>query len=517
MRPSTHAARIAALMVLAAGLLGWLAVHTDVLFADGLRYLDQARKLDAGALRDGLARSVDHPVYPLTIVAAHRRLGGEGPAAWQRAGQVASVLAGVLLVVPLYLVAAELFGPGSAWLGTLLIYLTPRTGHALADVLSEGTFLLFWTWGLYCALRFLRDGRSTWLPPTVVFAALAYLTRPEGLLLPGALVASLGLMPLLRSTRLNWPRWWAAVGLLVVGPALIVGPYMASKGGLGTKPAVSRLLGTVPQSAPDAVERLRPLDPDQSTARTYLLAGRAVLGALRDAVGTPLLPLGLLGLIGAWRVGGKPREWLLVGVVLSASGLALVRLHATGGYCTPRHALIPATLLLMAAGSGLDRALRSIAIPGRWVGLGEGRFQVGPAAWGAAILAIAAWSAPTALSHVNASFLGYKSAGAYLAAHAGPGEKVVDVTGWSLFYGRREGYTFADLLAAPGDPGVRYVVAREAHLAGPWWYSARLRDLTAGLTPEKVFPEVADPGRSKVLVYRLPDRVAAAPAGAIHQ
>ena len=513
MKSSTHAARIAALMALAAGLLGWLAGHTDVLFADGLRYVDQARNLDAGDLRAGLARAVDHPAYPLAVAAAHRRLGGEGPASWQRAGQVASVLAGVLLVVPLYLVAAELFGPASAWLGTLLVYLTPQTGHTLADVLSEGTFLLFWTWGLYFALRFLRDGRSSWLPPTIAGAALAYLARPEGLLLPGALVASLGLMPLVRSTRLNWPRWWLAVGVLVVGPALVVGPYVASKGGLGTKPAVSRLLGTAPKSAADAVERLRPLEPGQTTSRTYMLACRAVLGALRDAVGTPLLPLSVLGLIGAWRVGGRPREWLLIGVVLAASGLALVRLHATGGYCTPRHALIPATILLMAAGSGLDRLLRSIAVPGRWVGLGEGRFQVGPAAWGAAILGVAAWSAPTALTHVNASFLGYRQAGDYLAGAAGPGGKVVDVTGWSLFYGRREGYTFADLVSAPDDPGVRFVVAREAHLAGPWWYSAKLRELTRGLTPEKVFPEVADPARSKVLVYRIPERVAAAPAG----
>ena len=99
---------------------------------------------------------------------------------------------------------------------------------------------------------------------TIGFGALAYLSRPEGLLLPAALLATLLAMPLLRSTRLNWPRWGAAMAFLVLGPALIVGPYVAAKGGLGTKPAVARLLGTAPRSAALAVERERPLDPGQS-------------------------------------------------------------------------------------------------------------------------------------------------------------------------------------------------------------------------------------------------------------
>src|ERR687894_435817 len=94
----------------------------------------------------------------------------------------------------------------------------------------------------------------------------ASLPRPEGLLLPGALLATLLLMPLMRTTRLNWPRWGAAMAFLVLGPLLLVGPYLAIKGGVATKPAVARLLGTAPRSAPLAVERERPLDPDQSTA-----------------------------------------------------------------------------------------------------------------------------------------------------------------------------------------------------------------------------------------------------------
>ena len=45
-----HAACVALLMVGAGGLLGWLAGHTDILFADGLRYIEQARADRPGGL-----------------------------------------------------------------------------------------------------------------------------------------------------------------------------------------------------------------------------------------------------------------------------------------------------------------------------------------------------------------------------------------------------------------------------------------------------------------------------------
>src|SRR5215469_14898376 len=100
----------------AAALLGWLAAHAEIMFADGLRYIRQAQSLDHGALRDCLRRAVDHPLYAMAITTLHHEMGGEGPIAWQHAAQGASILAGVLLVIPLYLVAWELFGARGAWI-----------------------------------------------------------------------------------------------------------------------------------------------------------------------------------------------------------------------------------------------------------------------------------------------------------------------------------------------------------------------------------------------------------------
>jgi hypothetical protein len=496
---------------MAAALLSWLAAHTEILFADGLRYIDQARRLDQGAWREGLLQAVDHPVYPVAIVAAHRWFGGETPDDWQRAAQAASVVAGALLVLPLYLVALELIGAEGAWLAVVLSYMVPLTGHVFADALSESTFLLFWTWGVWATLRFLRAGAFGWLPLAIGFGALAYLSRPEGLLLPAALVATLFTMPILRSTRLNWPRWWAAIAFMVLGPAILVGPYVALKGGLSTKPAVARLLGTAPPSLPTAVERQRPLDPNQTTGETYVHAVKAMALAVRDAMTIPLLPLALLGLIFAWPPGERARLWLFVAVTNIAAALALVRLHATGGYCSPRHAMVLVFLLIPAAAFGIQRILNGIRINGTWLGLGEGSYHPGPAIWALVLAAMVFHYSKHTFAPVNEGFGAYRAAGGWVAEHVPPGAAVVDLTGWALFYGQHPGYTFANLHEALSDHNLRWVVAREAHLKGPWHYCQQLRMLVADRAPVASFPTAPTRGQAQVFVFDLqaePNRTA---------
>src|SRR5439155_10625101 len=139
--------------------------------------------------------------YPFAIAVTHRILGGDRAESWQSAAQIASIVSGVLLLLPLSLVVRELFGEATVLPGCLLVYAVPLTGHVFADALSESTFLLFWTAGLWTALRYLRAGAVAWLIPTMGLAALAYLTRPEGLLLPAALLATLVLLPWLPPLR----------------------------------------------------------------------------------------------------------------------------------------------------------------------------------------------------------------------------------------------------------------------------------------------------------------------------
>lgn len=495
--PLGHFGRVVVLVAATSALLGWLARHTDVLFADGLRYIAQARSLERGSTEQGVTRAVDHPVYPLAVAAAHRLLGGSSPDSWQLAAQLASIIAGVLLVVPLYLLIWELFGDGCAAPGVLLVYAVPLTGHVFADVLSESTFLLFWAWGLWGALRFLRTGAVGWVSLVVVGSGLAYLTRPEGLLLPAALGVVVVLSPFWVARGLG-KRGIFALAALVLGSSAVIGPYVALKGGIGTKPSIARLLGTAPRSSAHAVERQRPLEPDQDPAKTTILAARSVGKALVEAVTIPLLPLAAVGLFGLRRGAGAGRQGRLLAVIGLAALLALLRLHATGGYCSSRHALILALVLIPSAAAGVEIVLGCSA----WWRSAGGSSRA--FVWTVVLGAVLAVNGREWLAPVGEGFDGYRDAGRWLAQRAAVGEpgRIVDVTGWSQFYSDREaGYTFENLVSAPDDPSARWVVAREAHLKGPWDYCGRLRSLIDGLQPVAVFRGSARRRPTRVYVF----------------
>ena len=497
-----HGVRVALLMATTLGLLWWLTLHSEVTFADGLRYIHQAEQIDKGAWSDGILKAVDHPLHPIAIAAVHDVIGGEGPIAWQRSAQAASILASVLLIIPLYLLTLEIYGPSTAWLGALLFMANPIVGFVTINLLSECTFLLFWTWGLWAAVRFLREGRFSWLPLTIGFSALAYLARPEGMLLPLALVATLFVLPLHWATRIYWPRWWMAVAFLVVGPLLLAGPFMAAKGGIGTKPSIARLIGTAPKAPPTALEREKPLPADQTTFQTYRYATHRMFRVMRASVTSSMLPLSLLGLIVAWPWSLRARVWLFSGILLVLAAVGLVRLHATGGYLTIRHAIVPGMLLTLAAANGLAWLMRSVVIEGRWIGLGRERFRPGPAVWAALLALLVALPHASHATPAKGCFDVYHEAGAWIAAvKAHDHGKVLDVTDWALYFSQSPGFRFSEVNWAAIDPTTRWIVARDAHIRGRFQYSRLVNDLIGGRQPVVTFPSHPVKGRLQIKIF----------------
>ena len=344
----------------------------------------------------------------------------------------------VLLVLPVYLLALELVGEKAAWLASLLVIVNPVVDSSLVNVLAESTFLVWWTAGLDGAVRFLREGRFFWLPPALDWG-LAYLTRPEGLLLPLALVASLLLMPLSRATRINWPRYWRAMALVGGGLAVLVGPYIALEGGLGTNPAIARVLGMAAPADPVVLERETLLPADQGAVATYRTAAARTLAAFRDAVTVPLLPFAILGLALAVKREGRARAWLFLALIVAASAVGLVRLHAMEGYCTAIHALAPALVLIVSASLGFTWLLDHLSIPAGGSAC-RARCCPGPAVCAVliavvSILPIYRASGPLELG----PFSVYYQAGDWLAHNTRAQEQVLDLTDWSLFFSRARG------------------------------------------------------------------------------
>ena len=193
--------------------------------------------------------------------------------------------------------------------------------------------------------------------------------------------------------------------------------------------------------------------------------------------------------------------WVFLTIVMVAWALALIRLFATGGYCTPRHALILAYPLIASSAFGLTRLLALVSIPGRWVGQPGERFTVGPIGVIVALGALGLTYQADLVAPINGQFVGYKGAATYLDEYVPKGAKVVDVTGWALFYGDRTGYTFANLIEAMGDRDLSRVVVRDAHLKGPWEYCAQIKQLVGDRHPVAQYPAHPGPKQSVVFVY----------------
>jgi 4-amino-4-deoxy-L-arabinose transferase-like glycosyltransferase len=497
-----HAARTGLLMGFAAALLGWVLRHSETSFADGLRYIHQAEKIQSGTWRDRLKTEIDHPFHPLLIAAAHRVLGGVGPVSWQRAALTICFTCAVGLVIPIYLLALELFGETTAWVACVLAIANPIIGYVVVNVLSESTFLLWWSFGLWGAVRFLREGRLIWLSPALGFGVAAYLTRPEGMLLPAALTATLLILPLLRATRINQPRWWRVAAVLFGGLLVPAGPYMTLKGAVATKPGIARVLGLAPRSQPLALEREKPLPPGQTVFATYQIATVRMLKVFRAAVTPALFPFALLGVVLTWRRADRRWACMFLGIVLAASAVALVRLHATGGYCAVRHGLVPGLILTLAAAYGLTRLMGKISIPGAWLGLAREHMRPGPCVWAVLIALLFVIPNLRALGPLNSGpFSVYRAMGEWLALNTRDGDQALDMTDWSLFFSQRPGYVFAGVHQAAAKADTRWIVVRKPHVEGRWPYSDLIRTLIGGRDPVALIPAQAGPNKVQIRVY----------------
>jgi hypothetical protein len=509
--PFRHVVRVALLMAATAAFLGWSLRHSEAGLRDGLRSIEAARSLDAGAWRDGL-RTVEHPLHPLAIVATHRLIGGEGPESWQRAAVAASFAAVVLLVLPLYLTGRDLFGDHAAWLACVLFLVNPPVAAAVVNVLSESTFLLAWAWSPWAFARFLRRGSFGWLLAGAGFGGMAYLARPEGLILPASLLVTLLLIPLRGSTRIDWPRWRRATALVVLGALMLAGPYMAATGTLTSRPGPARALGLEPSSPSLALEREAPAEPGRTTAEVYAAAVIRMAEVVREVVPIGLLAAAALSLVLARRSNAPARTWLFLGVLLATYGVALVRLHATAGYCAARNALAPGMILTLLAAGGIDALMRGVGVPGRLVGLPRERLKPGPVVWAAVIgLVVFAPRLREPIVPTPGPFNVYWDAGRWLADSA-PEGGILDLTDWSLYFSRRSGDGFARIREAAHDPGVRWVVATASQVERPSTYADEVRALIGDRVPVALIPANPAPGQVQVRVYDRADPAALAEA-----
>jgi 4-amino-4-deoxy-L-arabinose transferase-like glycosyltransferase len=208
------------LILAAAPRVWWLFTHTYAIENDGAEYAQIAQNLLHGRGYTGLQPGPEllfPPLYPALMAALSPISGVE------HAGRLVSVLFGVALPIPVYLIARRVYGKTTGVVAAAAVALNPLLIAYSTAVLSETTYL---TLELTAAYVFLRayDRRSLWLGVIAGGCwALAAMVRPEATLVLGFFTAAAVVWSLMREPDRR-PVILPAVAALVVC-CLAVLPY----------------------------------------------------------------------------------------------------------------------------------------------------------------------------------------------------------------------------------------------------------------------------------------------------
>lgn len=226
-----------ATFIVAAAIRFYLLSQYYCISSDGVVYLRAAGEFYRGDIAAGLS-SVYPPGYPLLVAAVYPLIGQ-----WELAGQLLSLLLGVLLLFPLYWIFADVFGERAALMACFLAAISPFLALYSVHVRSESTYIFFSAFAVYLFLSAIERQRGwAWFWGGVV-AGYAYLVRPEAI---GFLVI-IPVVAVIRwfsQKRIHFSLWAASFGLLSAGFLLFSLPYIVYlSGDTGRLGAISRKAG----------------------------------------------------------------------------------------------------------------------------------------------------------------------------------------------------------------------------------------------------------------------------------
>ncbi len=473
------------LLILAGLVHFWLIGHTEVTARDGVGFMRYAWQLKTQPWPAVLRENPHPPLYPLTILMVSYPvrwlLPGSDPVLLQLSAQLTTALASLLLMVPLYFLGRDLFNRRVGFWAALLFQCLPPGARVLADALSEGVFLLLAVTALWLALRAFQEGGALRFGLMGLCSGLAYLARPEGVLIGLAIGAVL----------LGWQAWrggrWPWRRVLVCGtslalPALAVAlPYMAVIGHFTNKttgisvlhaglvdepqePLASEPLvclhaatGAPPLAALWAVWGPNSKDYGLLSRQAWCLAavGKEFVHGFYYVAWVPAL----WGLYRHWnRLRRVPGVWVIF-MALLLDWLVLWRVAYVVGYVAERHSLLTVMFGMPWAAAGvIDLGERLAASWGRLSVWPRWRpiLQNGSAQSGILLAALAVAGLPKTLEPLHTNRAGYHAAGLWLAAHAQPDDQIMDPFCWAEYYAgqvfRRPSYDY------PMSRPPRYVV-----------------------------------------------------------
>jgi len=428
-----------ALLVVLSGLIHvWLLAHTEVPARDCIGFVRYAWRLEHHPWPEVMRTSEVHPGYPVAIHLAKPLVAWfyheKDPLLMERSAQLVSSVFGLLLILPMYFLGRELFSGRIGFWGALLFQCLPAAGRALSDGLSEATFFFFFAMAAWQAVRGLRTGQIGAFALCGSFGALAYLTRPEGLLIVLATVLAMALGFAVRLWPQPWKRGLACTSVLV-GCAIVVGcPIYFVTGKFSPKPAVNDVVGAAHSPLRTVGPLLAVTGTEKSNRQGMVLALTESMRAFNYAGWVPML-------LGVWwnrgRIARGPGHW----VTLAAAGgicYLMWRVASIEGYLSDRHTLVLVFFGIFWMVAGLELLpgkLSALLVWFRW-----NRMATWCKAAHAPIVLLALSAAlclPRTLQRLHYNRGGFREAGIWLAEHSTYADEILDPYCWSHYYAGR--------------------------------------------------------------------------------
>ena len=444
-----HLWRVLAAMAVGLAVHAWLIAHTGTTARDSVGFAQLALQYESpdpgrfpGGVREVLTRGEPpHPPgYPLAVLATSELVRattpGDLPDQMLLSTQIASVVAAALWVIPCYALGVLMFGRFEGFAAALLLQILPVIARVCSDGLTEAWYLLFYTSAAATGTWAARTPSPWKFGLAGLFSGLAYLVRPEGLVVAIAVACAAAWLALVKRDAI---QAIVRVACVVLGAALPAGPYMATVGGVTLKPALQDVMpevGRAPAAGPLFAVNFNP-ETDGSRAAWVPKA------ILREGLKTAHYGIAVYGLIGLGLALASLRErpWLAVTLVLGALNFALLVALATHKtYLSERHTIPVVVLTTFYAGFCLMELPRRLAqLPSlrffdaqwwKWVGL---------AALTISCLAVV-------FKPLHEGRTGHRLIGDYLKRHATAQDVVIDPYTWAQFFSGRS------LDGVPPDP-----------------------------------------------------------------
>ncbi len=470
---------LAILIAVSIAIHGWLISHTTVTARDSLTFARMALNLGhpeettaptigpnsetprPPTFLDVLRKGESHhpPAYPVMIYLVSLASGPASveslPQTVLTSAQIVSAIAAVLLVFPTYWLGRMLFGkPFVGFGGAILFQVAPVIAHITSDGLSESLYLLFVSSALAFGVRAARTCSVGGFLACGMMSSVAYLVRPEGLMVVLAVAAAITIMGFLR----RWPRD-QAIGRLAslgVGVLLVAVPYMAIIGKISNKPTWNSIVGQLKGNQPNRLW-MKGTTGERAVVQTTLFADWydpvrdaskyvwAVKAIVKETFKTAHYAAFVLGLIGVVLFRKKLFEDVGFGVVIVLAIVntsVLAMLGIMQGYVSERHTVLLALLACIFAVAAIEPLLALFRIRASWA----------PAV---VLLLLVGSAVPAAMKPPHESRIGHKAAGEFLRGKVGPKDALIDPYDWAAWYA---GYTQYRIPAFPDVPEYRWVV-----------------------------------------------------------